>query len=129
MAVIFDWKNEYAVGNDELDNQHKYLFRLGNDIQTAETGEAKTYVMELYTYTRKHFQLEENHMKIMGFPDREGHILLHNKLLSDLNTIAEDFNPSDSFEKLRIFYFTWLTNHILEQDKKYFNFFHKKSLI
>lgn len=125
MTVIFIWKTEYAIGNDELDNQHKYLFRLGNDIQNAEIGKAKTYVMELYKYTRKHFQLEEEHMKIMLFPDLESHRLLHNKLLSDLNTLAEDFNQNDSFEKLRNFYFTWLTDHILQQDKKYFDFFRK----
>ena len=126
MAIVFDWREEYAVGNDELDNQHKYLFRLGNDIQNAEIGNIKKYVMELYKYTREHFQQEEEHMKTILFPDLENHRSLHNKLLSDLNTVSEDFDQkSDSVEKFKAFFFTWLTDHILQQDKKYFDFSHQ----
>ena len=127
MTVTFDWREEYAVGNEELDSQHKQLFNMGNEIQKVEDDKVKTYVMKLYKYTREHFHLEEEHMKTMLFPDLEHHRLLHDKLLSDLNTIAEKFDrKSDALEKFRSFLFTWLTDHILQQDKKYFEFSRRK---
>jgi len=126
MTINFIWQEDYSVGNDELDNQHKYLFELGNQIQAAGITEAKTYVMALYKYIREHFQLEEDHMKSMSYPDLESHRNLHNNLLSDLNVITDDFfEKSDSFEKFKAFFYNWLIDHILQHDKKYFKFTHQ----
>lgn len=123
MTVKFEWTEDYSIGHAELDNQHKHLFSLGNKISNAHIGDAKTYVMELYRYARQHFDLEEAHMKAIGFPDLDGHRLLHNKLLSDLNAITENFfAKKDAFEDFKSFLYNWLVEHVLQRDKKYFAF-------
>lgn len=44
MAIVFVWKEKYEVGEPTLDKQHRYLFDLGNEIQTVDKSQAKPYV-------------------------------------------------------------------------------------
>ncbi len=123
MSMQFEWKEEYSVGNSKLDQQHQYLFRMSNEIQNADFSEAKDYIKKLYKYTREHFSFEEEHMQGIGFPELEGHKELHNKMITDLNSITEAFSDNiNSFEEIKIFLYSWWVDHILHQDKKYFNF-------
>ncbi len=111
MSVNFEWEDKYYVGNVKLDNQHKYLFRLGNEIQDADKSEGKSYVMELFKYTKAHFGEEEEHME------------MHNKLITDLSTVAERYSGTqENINDVAIFLYNWLTDHILTEDMKYATF-------
>lgn len=121
MGIQFIWQENYTVGNEELDSQHRYLFELGNRIQTAQPSEARTFVMSLYKYTRVHFAREEQHMQALGFPDSEAHRLEHERLLSHLNELAQGFQP-DRMNDLVVFFNNWLVNHVLNDDRRYFDF-------
>ena len=124
MSVKFLWEERYSVGNSKLDQQHQRLFGLGNDIQDASIKEAKKYIMELYKHTREHFKCEEDHMKEIEFPDVKQHKEMHNGLITRLNEIVEkDFGSDESFNRFKAFLYDWLINHILNQDKKYFDFY------
>ena len=121
MGIQFIWKDDYTVGNKDLDSQHRYLFELANTIQTAEPSEARSYVMSLYKYIRVHFTREEQHMQDIGFPGAEEHRLQHEQLLSRLNDLAEGFQP-EMMDDLVLFFNNWLVNHVLHDDKRYFDF-------
>ena len=124
MSVKFLWEENYSVGNSKLDQQHQRLFRLGNEIQDANIKEAKKYIMELYKHTREHFKFEENHMKEIGFPDVKQHREMHDGLIARLNDIVEkDFGTDESFRRFKAFLYDWLINHILNQDRKYFDYY------
>lgn len=120
MSVHFQWKEIYSVGERLLDDQHRYLFDLGNEIQTADGEKAKLYIMKLYRYAAAHFQKEEKHMRAIGYPEVGQHTDLHNRLISTLNDYSADFK-SRSFSELITFLHTWLIRHILLEDKKYFD--------
>ncbi|MCP4670028.1 MAG: hemerythrin family protein [Desulfobacula sp.] len=121
MEKVFIWSEQYEVGEPILDDQHKYLFDLGNEIQTADKSRANHYVMKLFRYTSAHFKIEEDHMKKIQYPGIANHRKRHDKLLSDLNAVSNDFS-NDSFEEFQNFLYSWLVDHILNEDKKYFAF-------
>ncbi len=55
MGVMFEWEDKFSVGNEKIDKQHQYLFRLGNEIIKSDESECKHYIMELFKYTKAHF--------------------------------------------------------------------------
>ncbi len=120
MSVKFEWDDKYSVGEERLDNQHKYLFQLSNKIQDADKSEGKHYVMELFKYTKIHFGEEEDHLKDIGFTDLVRHMELHNKLITDLSTMVERYSGTqENIDDLAVFLYKWLTDHILTKDMKY----------
>ncbi len=121
MSIVFIWKKQYAVGVPELDKQHQDIFNLGNKLQSVNPDEAKPYVMELYKFARAHFKTEELHMKQINYPDLDNHRKLHDKFIADLNLISKDFTK-DSLDALRSFLYSWLIDHVLNEDNKYFLF-------
>jgi len=125
MSIVFVWKSQYAVGEPELDKQHQYLFYLGNKIQKEDKQQARGYVMKLYKYATAHFKAEEEHMKKIKYPGAEYHGKLHEKFITDLNLMSKDFS-NESFSELKTFLYTWLVDHILKEDNKYFIFANTK---
>ena len=61
MTVFFKWIDEYSIGIPEIDEQHRYMFQLANEIQYAEISEAEQYADKLYNYTKWHFSSEEKY--------------------------------------------------------------------
>ena len=47
MTVYFNWIDDYSSGNHKLDENIQYLFRLANDIQSADASEAEFYAAKL----------------------------------------------------------------------------------
>ena len=119
MSVVFVWEDQYSVGIPELDEQHRYLFQLGNEISGIRDGQSGSFVMKLYEYARINFKTEEHHMEAVGFPELEAHKKAHESFVTDLNRITHGF-PHGSKEELKIFLYAWLVNHILWEDNKYF---------
>ncbi|MFP4548408.1 MAG: bacteriohemerythrin [Fidelibacterota bacterium] len=123
MGIKFIWENKYNVGDEEINNQHQYIFQLGNEIQEAPLNDAGRYVLKLIRYSKKHFIHEEAHMKTIGFPELERHKELHDKLIAKLGDISADFiKNEDEFAAFKNFLYQWLIDHILYEDKKYFDF-------
>ena len=61
------WKDEYSVGLDSIDQQHRKLINLINQLTTAveySTGEEfeREALAELVDYTKTHFSYEEGLM-------------------------------------------------------------------
>ncbi|MBN2530601.1 MAG: hemerythrin domain-containing protein [Deltaproteobacteria bacterium] len=119
----FMWKDDYSVGVEILDRQHKYLFDKVRVVSELKLDEAKMFISDLYQYFVQHCAAEEAHMAAIGFPELENHRKLHERLVEQLDTVATNFKPdARTILKLKLFYFEMLTSHILKEDKKYFNF-------
>lgn len=126
MGVHFEWSDDLTVGNQELDIQHRFLFALGNRLQKADTKEAQEIAMELFQYCREHFETEEAHMEAVGYPDVIIHREFHNRLIDDLNaTVEGGIQDQEQLEAFLVFFRRWLIEHVMYQDKKYFDFCQK----
>ncbi|MDR1888336.1 MAG: bacteriohemerythrin [Zoogloeaceae bacterium] len=130
MTKEFKWSDEYSVGIDEIDEQHKTLFTLINRLHQAimhrEGSAACVGILnELVDYTRIHFSLEQTLMRVGGYPEYEKHCGLHKALVDEVEALQQKIASGQaaiSFELLQ-FLRNWLTRHILGEDMKYGMFF------
>jgi hemerythrin len=134
MNKEFVWSDEYSVGIDEIDTQHKTLFKLINRLHKAILHKegSKTcggILDELVDYTRIHFTLEQTLMRIGNYPEYEAHCEMHRALVEEVESLQKKIASGQvaiSFELLH-FLRNWLTKHILGEDKKYGDFFKEGS--
>ncbi len=130
MSKFIEWSNELSVGIEEIDEQHKVLVDLLNQIHEAiqqrHGAEATGEIIDrLGEYTRIHFAVEESLMRILHYSEYERHKEEHDRLIEQLNGFRaklEAGKGSISFE-LAHFLKVWLTKHIMEADKRYTPYF------
>ena len=123
------WKDEYSVGIESIDLQHKKLLGLINSLQTAvnyKTGEAfeREALDELVDYTKTHFKYEEDLMQEHGYPSFEAHRAEHAKMVARVDSLLEEYNQNQdlAMRKALAFLKDWLINHINGTDKQYSEF-------
>ncbi len=120
------WKDEYSVGIEEMDNDHKKLLNLINQLQTAVhyyTGREfeEKALEELVDYTKTHFNKEEKLLEDNGYADLDAHKLLHKQFIDKVNQFLEQYKQdseltiNDTLEFLK----DWLIKHINGTDKEY----------
>ncbi len=122
-----EWNDEYRIGHDKVDDEHKYLFGIANDILNAgdDKDHIKELIKKLILYTRTHFLNEQNYMKSINYYDLEKHIEFHKQILNNLNNFLANIpnlQTNQIQEKLLEFVTTNIINHILVEDKKVHHF-------
>lgn len=125
MKPIVVWQEAYSLGMPEIDEQHKGLLDLINQVWNAVVNKAPVreqirLVEELEHYTISHFTAEEAFLKSVNYPDFEGHKQLHEAFVK--RVAEEKANlAANGYLGLDILHFLndWLVNHILGVDKKY----------
>jgi hemerythrin-like metal-binding protein len=124
MAGQFLWEDRYSLGDEKIDDQHKWMFNLANQLpKVSDKENVKIIVLELYKYIREHFSYEEKIMKSAEYPLFSEHKQLHDKVIKQLNAISSSSFKSDKdLYKFKKFLFDWLVEHIMHEDKKYSNF-------
>ncbi|MCK5674921.1 MAG: hemerythrin family protein [Spirochaetales bacterium] len=123
MSKYFEWKSDYETGDETVDDQHQYLFKLANRLFSAKVTDCKSIIMELYQYTRVHFKAEEAIMAEFKYPALDDHKQLHINLISNLNNLSEHFvETEESRNDLVAIFGNWIINHILNEDLRFANF-------
>ncbi|PWB55393.1 MAG: hemerythrin [Nitrosomonadales bacterium] len=135
MNELLKWNEDLRIGIDEIDEQHKALVVLLNQLHTAiHEKHGASACMEtldkLVEYTRVHFTVEESLMRILGYPDYASHLESHEKLIAqvvELQGKLKSGRANISFELLH-FLRGWLSHHIMETDKAYVPYFISKGV-
>jgi hemerythrin len=122
---MFSWKQEYSVGYPEIDNQHKKLFELADQLHSAMTsGKGKDVLgktlSDLITYTTGHFAAEERLMQMHHYPDYPKHKADHDTLTARVVGFQKEFEANRTALSIGLFQFLkdWLSHHIGETDRK-----------
>lgn len=129
------WHDEYSVGIAGLDEDHKRLLNLINQLQTAahfhtsDEFEQETF-NALVDYTKGHFQREEALMEQYGFPGLEAHRQQHKEMIAKVNSLLQAYKSDrDSTIEGTIRYLQdWLLKHIQGTDKEYSGFLNDKGV-
>jgi hemerythrin len=124
--VFFQWSDSFSVGIPEIDEQHKVLVSLLNQLHAAfrernGTQASREILDRLAEYTRTHFLLEESLMRISRYPGLDEHRAQHEDLIkqvTSLQTKLDAGKASISVELLQ-FLLNWLSKHINESDKRF----------
>jgi hemerythrin len=125
MAFI-TWTDQYSVGVEEIDNQHKGLVKLINRLFDAMSdGNAnnvlRVILNDLTKYVQVHFATEEKYFAAFKYPESEAHIEEHQQFVNEVVKFKSQFEAGNIVLSFALFKFLkgWLFNHIQGSDKKY----------
>lgn len=128
--MIILWRDEMDVGDEKINNDHKYLICLINTFEAAISCNVGTkvlsyYVAQLLAYTEEHFAREEKLQDKIEYPYREAHRKEHKDLVLRLKHIHEGIaahKEQDVYQKeipnLISILRDWLLHHILNEDMR-----------
>lgn len=124
---MYEMKEEYKIGIEIIDEQHKKLFELTektyqllkNDFALDKYDKIIHVIEELKEYTEFHFKTEEDYMESIGykkmFTQKIEHVAFVKKLKDvDLKKIDQD--QDQYIIEILQFLNDWLVEHILEKD-------------
>lgn len=126
--MAIEWKKDLEIGIDEIDNQHKELFKRINDLFTAcseqrgkqEVGHTLDF---LCSYVHEHFSYEEKYQKKYNYPEYPSHAKIHSDFLKKVDDLKKEYDsegPTIGFTiKFNKTVVDWLINHIGRVDKKF----------
>lgn len=124
---IIQWTQEFTTGVEAIDNDHKVLISLINQLGEAiRGGEPQATVRrvldELVDYTSYHFNREEALMEACRYPDIEAHRRTHNTLKVQVADIRDRYirHPEAVHAReILALLKNWLSAHIMGRDKLY----------
>lgn len=132
---FLEWKDEYSVGIDSIDQQHKKLINLINQLQAAlvySTGIEfeREALDELVDYTKTHFEYEEGMLEQNDYPDFEAHKAQHAKMIAKVEAVLIEYEkePDTAMQNAVNYLQDWLINHINGTDKEYSSFIISKGV-
>lgn len=124
---IIQWTEELSVGVTRLDDHHRRLIDLTNQLGTAiaegDTEHVTGAVLgELIRYVFYHFGEEERLMEAAGYADLPAHRQHHRAMAEHVRGLEERFNNDPGAvmtADLHTFLADWLVNHIRSEDLRY----------
>lgn len=130
-----EWTDEYSVGVEKLDNQHKNIINFINKLISnpeidVHSETLHDILQEMMRYSKEHLYDEEMLLRQNGYSDFDTHVNYHMEYLEkfaelSLSVTESDLTvPADLLSFLR----NWWANHILVEDMKYKSFFNDKGI-
>ncbi len=125
---LLKWKDEYSMNEENIDKQHKSLFKLSNEIyDLVEKGiddyeHFRKLFLALNDYGIEHFLYEEMYMQEQGYPDLKEHIRQHNEFSNKLKDLCIGIDKETHIREIGEFVSTWLVEHVLNEDMEYKEF-------
>lgn len=137
--MYFQWKERYSLQIAEVDLQHQRLFELGDKLyyqthagdDNDHYDEIQTVLAELISYTKYHFNYEEDLLNKNNFPSVAEHKKEHDYFIEKINSIAAHDMEEDQLEiidNLINFLSQWISSHIVFEDRKYADFLKAKGV-
>ena len=126
------WSPSLEAGVKVIDNQHKVLVNLVNNLYKHEAGseaEERAYFKKVIhlavNYVRIHFRTEEKIMIRTKCPNYEEHKKEHDSFIL---MIIEQVRDVEAGKRVTLAEFTkflkeWILSHIAIMDKQYFSYF------
>ena len=122
--AIYEWSDNYKVGNDFIDYEHKKMFQMIDEFNTAlgnNTAQDQLGVLlfSLEQYAIDHFKHEEDEMLRLDAKGFLLHKLEHTKFIRQLDAWTAKHTVGDYMFTIAVsrFLYDWLKNHILKTDQ------------
>lgn len=120
------WSQDFSVSIQEIDDQHKVIVDLINEVNDAVSGDNNPetvgkVIERLVDYTKVHFLIEEALMRMFRYPDYEQHKKIHGKLLERVLAFQKQYAKGNAQIGQELLYFLrdWLLSHIMKVDREY----------
>lgn len=124
--ALLTWSDKYSVGVKSMDNQHKAMIQMLNELYDAMMeGNALCItgplLQRLVEYTKIHFSSEEQLMEANGYPNLAAHHTRHLQLIDEVEKHIESYERQDLFMPIPLLHFLrdWIATHIQKEDRHY----------
>lgn len=124
-----EWNESLRVCVDELDNQHRELIRLYNNLHESlmndpleKTIRTKISTLNaLLNYTLHHFTAEESYLASRGFPTLAHHQRLHREFSGKILSLQQDLTDNAPVLATSLIKFlrNWILDHVGREDQVY----------
>jgi hemerythrin len=121
------WDNSFSVGFDPIDDQHKELVKMTNELfQSCDQGVIAAdmaflqIIQRALDYAETHFADEEDYMREVDYPYMDEQKEQHEAFVAEVQKSIEEFEAGN-IEPIYMARFLkkWLLNHIAVYDKRY----------
>lgn len=134
-AMPLQWTEALSVGIDDIDEQHRELFRRAgrvlDGLKKGEPEEIGELVDFLHEYAVTHFGAEEEFMRKARYPGYVRHKAEHDRFIGDLLALSSehDRKGSGAFMALRVSHWLvqWLKEHVSVTDAELGKFLARRS--
>jgi hemerythrin len=122
------WDDRFSVGIKVIDDQHKELARLTNELYQGCLGgdeTAREYFMSIIRatveYTKYHFSAEEEIMSKVQYPVIGEHKKAHESFIKKILNDVQDFQDGKKFVPINFVRYLrdWILSHIAVMDKQF----------
>lgn len=122
---MISFTNNYLCGIYLIDEQHKILCNIINNMQQDENRTKENYanmMEEIKNYSAYHFASEEAFWSQNGEKEIEAHKQLHKQFLQLIDDFASKERTCAEYEAFIINLETWIVEHITVDDRNMFRF-------
>jgi hemerythrin len=125
---IVEWATRYKIGIPVIDEQHKKLINMTNDLYMACRGGVgaanayfRTTVRKAVDYVRFHFSTEEKILERISYPGITAHKKEHEDFVKEILRQVQAFEEGKQFVPNNFVRFLrdWVLTHIAVSDKQY----------
>lgn len=125
---MFELKDEYKTGIEEIDEQHEKWFAIAeranqllkNEFIPDKYDGIVAILKELTDFTKMHFAFEEDYMKQIGYKMMFSQKIEHDGFiakLEEINLQEIDDNQENAILDILSYLNNWFVHHIVEKDK------------
>jgi hemerythrin len=121
----FAWSNSLELGIEEIDEQHRELFRRGERLYHAilhgEPASAELMLASFRDFVLSHFEFEERWMRRADFPEAALHREAHRDFADRLHRVTGEYRrhgpTAEVAATLQVWLEAWLREHIRGEDR------------
>lgn len=129
------WTDACSVNVKEIDEQHKHLFAIINDLirvisATPKEEEVKKIIERIIEYKKFHFATEEKYFHLFNYEGTQQHEAAHRMFDEKIGQLRETYKDDVIGLAFALVDFLedWLIGHTLTVDKKYTQCFNEHGL-
>ena len=122
---LIDWRDEFSVGVESVDHEHRGLIELINELDEAMQQDIQHATVvsslgEIYAQVASHFALEEKIMRDARYANLAAHKEDHELLLDELLDTIDSVDEKGSYDRhaLAQGLDRWFSDHFRTHDAK-----------
>ena len=122
---LLQWKPEYSVGIDSMDDEHREMIDLINTTyeeleSDPDADQIEKCLGDIFTTISMHFALEERMMLNSNYAEYAAHKEDHEELLDQIRDLMDDFDADTASGAVRLeqSLSDWFTGHFSTFDAR-----------
>ncbi len=123
---LFTWSPAFELGISAMDRQHLTLVESINELHDAmmsgrDRDTVQRTIHQLISYTKVHFESEEQLLTAKGYPTFADHRMQHHAFVRRVLDFHNQFMDGRVVLSAEVMLFLkdWLSSHILAEDRTY----------